>query len=349
MNNRAPRNIVGTSLIDLINGSCLKEYYDNNSDDATLKYILNVNHDGFLSPMRALCLCYEYIITDNRIDIITYVISNTKSTHELDSICITAIFKNQMPTLKNLVGMNYNFNKKIDTSIINLDAISDKMAYINNYFSDKYLTTPLVYGCILSNLEIVDFLISSCADIDYESAFECVCEINNSEILNYFLRIKLGKKTLVGGLITALLNGNIKIVDLIIDNGCDIALYSNHIFDGLAHYGTPEMAAYLINRGFVLNSNEPLKSACEWQNVPLVKFYLEYGLKIDENIICSVLGEFCIPIINLFIDHHVDFSQLDNSMKEYDEILGELEKNGLNINLFVNYLLKNKYRGMTDF
>lgn len=52
-----------------------------------------------------------------------------------------------------------------------------------------------------------------------------------------------------------------------------------------------------------------LEYACEYYNIPLVKFCLEYGLKADDGIILKVLKKFHIPIIKLFLEYNVDFSK----------------------------------------
>jgi hypothetical protein len=288
-------------------------------------------------------ICYKYIIAEDRIDIINYVISNhTKNTYELDSICIAAISKNKISVLKLLADHNYNFDKEIPKYTIYWSWSMCSDIITDNY---KFIHTPLSYSCTLSNLEIVEFLINLGVDINHENglAFRYACVINNVEIINCFLQSNLSQNTLVNGLITACIYVNMTIINLIMDHVCDIGPYFNIIFCELAHKGTPEVIQYLMIRGFVLNSNEPLKIACMSCNMPLVKFYLEYGLKVDNEIILIVLEKFNIQLVKMFLDHNVDFSQLDNSINEYDEVLGTLEQNGLNMSLFAKYLVSGKY------
>jgi ankyrin repeat protein len=334
------------SLIDHIQGTCLIKYYLDNPNDLTLTHIFRVNHDKSMEFQRALCLCYEYIIAEDRVDIINYVISNnTKNDHELNSICIAAIYKNKIPILELLTDINYNYNTIINRCMLNEDTIFDVRFNIMMGWS---INTPLSYSCALSNLEIVDFLINSGADIRYGgSAFNCVCINNNIEILNYFFKFDFNYDTVGNGFIKACLCKNMNIVDCIIDHVHDIKLYSDQIFIGLAYEGTLEVIQYLLDRGLTINSNEPLKYACKNGNIPLIDFYLARGLDVDGDIILVVLRKFNIAIIKLFLDYHVNFSRLDNSMNKYDEMLRLLEQNGLNINLLVNYLIHDKQR--TDF
>jgi ankyrin repeat protein len=228
--------------------------------------------------------------------------------------------------------------------MINWDSNTDILKYRNRW----YVRTPLSYSCVLSNLEIIIFLINLGADVNYADgcAFSCVCDINNDEIVNYFLQSNLSQNTFVNVLITGCPSKNINMIEFIIHHGCDIKIYANKICNILARNGDKEiheMIQYLINRGLVLNSDEPLLSACRYHNIPLIKFYLENDLNVDGDIILEILKTFNIHIIKLFLDHRVYFSQLDNSLNEFDEILGELEQNGLNIHSFVSYFLCRKH------
>jgi ankyrin repeat protein len=235
-----------------------------------------------------------------------------------------------------LVDIDYNFNVKISESMMNWNTIS-----CNNEHLRIYSGTPLSYSCALSNLEIIEFLINHKADINYcmGIAFRTACNIANVEIINYLLQFNLGQDVLTSGLVTACVNKNMDIMDFIIDRGYNIGLNSDLICEFLTPKGTPEMIQYLINHGLVLNSNMPLKCACKQKNIPLVKFYLEYGLKVDKNLLGLALEIFDMSIIKLFLEYHVDFSQLDNSVNEYTEVLCALEQNGLNIKLFANYII----------
>jgi hypothetical protein len=77
------------SLIDKINGSCLGDHYNNNPNDATLAYILRNDLKYGDHRDEALYLCYEHIITNDRIDIINSVVSkNTMNVREREIVYV---------------------------------------------------------------------------------------------------------------------------------------------------------------------------------------------------------------------------------------------------------------------
>jgi ankyrin repeat protein len=80
------------------------------------------------------------------------------------------------------------------------------------------------------------------------------------------------------------------------------------------------MIEYFIDRGLILDTNQPLEIACRHDNLKLVKFYLEQGLQVDGAILNHVLVNINLTLIKLFLEYHVDFS-LCTTINKHNELI----------------------------
>jgi ankyrin repeat protein len=162
-----------------------------------------------------------------------------------------------------------------DTNI-HFNAVNNNIAELKNNIKDgvdidvlgEYASTPLHYACREGNLEIVNFLIEQGANVNSKNHYSTIYPIfdainsrNNQK--NYFLIIQsliesgvdINKTDSFGNtlLYHAIEEENMKLIELLIQLGCDINQVSRHDKDSALHYAyfqkNRKIISMLINSG----------------------------------------------------------------------------------------------------
>lgn len=118
-------------------------------------------------------------------------------------------------------------------------------------------------------------------------------------------------------------------------------VYHKRIYKILANKPV-DFTIFFLNYTVSINSNKPLKYACEEYNLDLIEFYLQYGLQVDSVILKeTITGDVrrLNGALKLFLKYNVNFSLLQSD-KSYidDEVLNDLEDNGLSRTALMNIL-----------
>lgn len=279
------------------------------------------NNIFFGIPSGIVYAAYKILFDKNFFDIIYEIIDGSNSCEEF-IICMVAIENNNYDVL------NFAISKGLDIRKI-----------------DKIIDTDLLqYAVFSKNLDVCKYFINAGASPIQNNCRALIqsvfIELDN--ILEYFLQLDDIKNE---HLETALIAGcfllrhtDKKKFLMIIERGIDLNGLDQKFFDSVG-YCDVDTFKFLLENGLELNSNILLGSACINNNVKVIKLCLESGLRPNDAILENVLHDFCIPTIKLFLQYNVDFSSIP-VVNEYDNIIAEFEKNGIDQNNLLNMMFR---------
>jgi len=304
-------------------------YHRDHLDNINLAKIIDNNYTDYNGTVSTFLInCYDNILEEN----MEYIIGDILEADKLDdneklAICLAAINKNRTDIIDLLLSKDFCLNQIVFHMdlypIMNFDLLTYAVRR-NNLETIKFMvengadpfyndSKPILTACDTSNIAIFDYLFER--DMSYQILCQIFSHLCRKNKFNKIMVSKLFEKgfTLpnVKSFYTMLGKSNVEFIIFLQDY--DLDLYS-------------------------LDSLDLLLSACQNNNENLIKYLLQQGMMPSKNIIQSVFNNMSIPIIQIFLDHNVNFSVIDDN-NEYDYLIERLMAHGINKDVLLNHLL----------
>ena len=267
---------------------------------------------------------YKKLFDDNLFEIIYEIIDGTDAIDNF-VICKIAIDTNNYDILDFAIAKGFNIRKE------------------NSVFKSDILT----HSVCTQNFELCRYLVSKGASPFDNNCMALTksCHINKCDIFEYFL--ELGEinneqlKILLHESISAAgLSNTYTKIKKILEKGLDLNSLDQKFFDSVAYSGV-DIFRYLFENGLEFNSNILLGAACVSSNCDLAKICLENGSRPNDAILEKILNNLNLPMIKLFLQYGIDFS-LVPVINEFDDLISELEKNGMVPTNWLNVILRSR-------
>ena len=319
------RPMSNSKLYEFVKDTRLGKYYLENLDNYYLMEIMEKvwDYNGEMIELdnnRILTICYKLIIEKGLISVIDNIIQGLNDDDEI-SIYIATVKLDNINIIDLLLQKKFNL---------------DQYSKINIKISIDLLCYAFMYG----TLEMIDYLIDNGAKITVKNSLIYIKSCKNNDYMEKLLRIDFTDNKILNVVMSVLAKEKyIPTLLKFIEKGYSIKDNSKYWHVHLAYRDISILKIFLEN-GLVLDSSYPLLCACHNNNIPLVEFYLEYGLKVNEEILDFVMKNINLPIIYLFAKHHVDFSKVKNENSKYNNYLITLLENcGMNKDIFISLMI----------
>ena len=307
--------------------SKLYDYIINHQDRSEIS---NIFSESIVKSYRSMGIRYENEIIRNGykmlfdkkfFDIIYEIIDGTNSFDQF-VICRVAIDNENYDILNLAISKGFDV-KKVDP---------------------VFEQDLLHYAVGAKNLAICQYLVNEGASPFTNNcvALAKSCIIDPDDILEYFLELHdIQNKHLRVALLECfrMRDFNKKKIKMILDRGIDLNCLDQEFFDMICHTKIDDFK-FLFENGLEFNSNILLGAACANNNIELVRICLENGLRPNNDILEKVLKILNKPILELFYQYNIDFSSIPD-INEFDDMIIELEKKGLDRTNFLKILLRN--------
>lgn len=286
------------------------------------KHITSIN----VNNLKFICNCYNYLIDQKLYDVTYEIIDGSNSIDEI-AIFLVSIDLDEYNLLDLLISKKFNVNQKINCNKDFLPSTIDL----------------LTYAVTSKKLEMCKYLVANGANpfLNNSISFCKSCNLDNDEIFNYFMEFDIPEEYLKEALHNCLLKLDFNKITQILNKNFDLNNLDQKFFDSI-HSLDIQTLQFLLKNGLQLKSNILLGSACYNNNIKLIKFCLELGLRPNEAIIKNVIDNFNLSIIKLFTEYNIDLSFITNiipNINEYDDIIEKFEYYGLSKNSLLNYLI----------
>lgn len=303
---------------DLVKGSSIYFYHLAHPEDVFMQELMDSlvsKHVEFI-----FYVCYHRIIENDRFDIIRDI-NEHMSENELESLAIIAV------QLGNKEIMELIFKNELNIYF-----------YVFNDSEDIFL----VYAYRKRGLEIIKLMGDTGFCLNEPDLFSFVFEPKDIDTLTYLIDIT---EKSFDELLTDILPYNFDmqfLIDFFVDK-INIVNHKNDIL--LSCRYADDVKLFIESTGITIDSNEPLKRACQAQNIELIEFYLQYGLQVDaETLKLVLLSDYrCSrPVIDILLKYNVDLSLVNSDYKMDYNFIANLENHGLNKYIMLPYYFHQK-------
>lgn len=190
----------------------------------------------------------------------------------------------------------------------------------------------LSYGYRKHGAEFIRFLSDIGTDLYDTNFFTDIIKKKDDDLLNYLLDVStVPLEQLFCRLLEYNYNNTIYLITLFIER-MDMVSHQDKIFECIHGYATSPIDAIklVLDYGVTINSNYPLRDACDSGQLDLMEFYLQYGLKADRECLEGFfsMGRFNENAIKILLKYDTDFSVLKVSNPKEDLFI-DLENHGL--------------------
>lgn len=300
----------------LING-------DDSDEKINIDKLYDIYDDDEDNPLVAYACAYDYI------DIVKFLVENGANVncyednggYIMSTPLMHACKNNNLELVKYLVDCGAKINIELYNCIM-----------------------PLRYACDNNNLEMVKYLVEHGANIDRigyslieENYLSYVCSMCDIDIIKYFvnidnenININISNKTttpIMNIMVNKYLSNNDKLMDIakyLIDHGANI------------YYKTCNSSDILICYS-IYDIYSPLIYACYFHKIELIKYFIDLGVDIDEDIYYCICNISEISIIKLILEY--GYKNMDNFALYTDNTEKYLRKNNRITNDEINEII----------
>ena len=261
---------------------------------------------------KAYSTCYSAIIKNNKIDVIYEIIPNMRTT-EMQALAKVAVDEHNKEIIELLYKNELNTGFHV------------------RYENSSYFRCFITYAYDKHGFEFVKYMNDIGFNINQNiGLIDRVIDNNDKDAANYIIDIADNVDELFLRCISREKDPKL-ILEFFIDK-IDIDKHKDDILYALC-YAPLSSLQWFLDCGVSIDSNAPLKMACELGSMKHIEFYLQYGLQVDGDILKEVFFHYCESrkaILNLFLKYNFDFSMLKLDNKIDYEFLEILENNGIN-------------------
>lgn len=265
----------------------------------------------------------------------------------IESFLVHSVETGNYYIVNRIIDEGYNFEE--DEKYIFLN----KAFIRKNYNIAELLLTKLRYSqdeiedsVLDAKLEAVKFLLKKGYKITRQINLADACFCVNYELVQ--LLIDNGCRNFINTNAVLLSVSNIKILELLIQNGADITGKEYLMFKNSCIEGYIEIVKYLFNESF--NLPECFTLACKYENLGIVKFLVKNGVDVNCDNNRGFIIACCknIEIVKYLVKNGVNIQAQNNLglVQAFDrskkEIFLFLIENGANINSLGDYMPKLK-------
>lgn len=311
----------------------LYQYHLKHSEIDILNKIFSAKEDWYSHLAVKLCGAYDKLIEGNHLDIITDII-NQGLRLDQSAIMVVSIHKKRYDIIQQLIDNNFPLSEVI----LLCNGISfDSFMYEN--------IDALRCAIIENDLEMCKFFVEKGANAEF-NGLPNACKWGDIDIVSYFLQFSshIRSPDYFGTMIWKSNNNLDKIrliLEVIVGNGLDLNSIDPGILGKIIGGSNIETLELLQQYGLEFISDF-VDVACIFRNISITKYFLQLGFRPRESTVEKIFLDMNtnMNMINLFLDHNIDLSNLPIT-SEYNDLIQRLESNGMHMEKIIFYLLKN--------
>lgn len=316
----------------LIKKTQLYQYYKSHPANDFFKTIMKERYT--IDCVGFLIHSYTQMLNEGMENIILEIIDKCDSV-DIDPFAIGTV---------SIIGESYSLLTVMYIRGHKLD--QESIIDISPFNAYQYDTTFLATAIIQNNLNMCRFLIDHEIDLcNDQKAIKMAISSDNDEIFGYFMSFdcnidQVDLQLIFYNTLVLAKDKRVTRINALIEKGLDLNNGKCLIYLGGCD---SDEIQYLMSHGLIIN-NELLVDAFSNDNIKLIDFLVDYGLKFDKYITKKIIDNniHCmVKILNLMIKYDCDFTLIKPS-DIFLQALQCLRNNGFDNDILFGYIIETK-------